>query len=71
MDWNPDLTHIKPISKERKFTYEEQDEDKEIHRKVTQKHVVSADDRRKDEERYVGLDDTHEIVLITVEEKCT
>ena len=30
-------THIKPISKERKFTYEEQDEDKEIHRKGTQK----------------------------------
>ena len=30
-------THIKLISKERKFTYEEQDEDKEIHRKVTQK----------------------------------
>ena len=39
-------THLKPISEEMGFIYEEKDRDKEIHRKVTQKSVVSADDRR-------------------------
>ena len=38
--------HLKPISEEMGFIYEEKDRDKEIHRKVTQKSVVSADDRR-------------------------